>query len=167
MDPALNEREKESTMSNEALMKQLDDVLAELRAKVDGSRCTLRYDDTVRGWHVNFPIAEATASGVKSMRTDGSIDQRAVLTVKWMSAHKRNLIQSDLMNNPDPAPPPALMSAYGAKAQMLGPLFNADGMLQGWISVHYLGGTRSFSDSDVAALDTAKEKVSKLLGLPG
>jgi maleate isomerase len=153
-------------MSNEALAKQLDDVLAELRVKVDGSRCTLRYDDEARGWHVNFPVAEATAPGVKSMRTDGSIDQRAGLTVKWMAANKRNLIQADLINNPDPAPPPALMSAYGAKAQMLGPLFNADGFLQGWISVHYLGGTRSFSDADVAALDVAKARVCKLLGLP-
>lgn len=150
-----------------ALEKQFDGVLETLLAAADGSRCTLRVDDKARGWDVDFIIAEATAPGVKSLRGDGSIDQRAAATVHWMDKHHRNLIQPDLTNNPDPAPPPALMSAYAAKAQMLAPLVDASGWLQGWISVHYVGGTRQFSAADEAALDKAKAEVSRLLGLPG
>jgi GAF domain-containing protein len=99
------------------------------------------------------------------LRGDGSIDQRAAATVKWMEKHRRNLVQPDIINNPDPAPPRALMSAYAAKAQMLAPLFNKDSYLQGWISVHYVDGTHQFTDAEIAALDHAAAEVRRLTGI--
>jgi hypothetical protein len=147
------------------LARKLDNVLTTLLRESHGSRTTLRIDDSARGWDVDFVCAEATQSGVKSLRGDGSIDQRAAQTVKWMEKHRRNLIQPDLTNNPDPAPPPALMSAYAAKAQMLAPLFNTSGYLQGWISVHYIDGTHQFSEAETSALDKAREEVLQLTGI--
>lgn len=148
-----------------ALELQLDEVLARLLAASHGSRSTLRIDDEARGWHVDFICAEAVLPGVKSMRGVGSIDQRAAATVKWMATERRNLIQPDLLNNPDPAPPPALLSAYLAKAQMLAPLLDAEGVLRGWISVHYLDGTHTFSEAEIAALDHAAVEVKRLTGI--
>jgi maleate isomerase len=155
-------------MKSEATAKleaQLDQVLTKLLADSNGSRTTLRIDDAAHGWEVNFICAQAVKPGVKSLRGDGSIDQRAAATLKWMDKNRRNLIQPDIINNPDPTPPPALMSAYAAKAQMLTPLFNKTGFLQGWISVHYVDGTHEFTDAEIAALDRANAEVKRLTGI--
>jgi maleate isomerase len=148
-----------------ALEKQLDDVLAALLRASHGSRCTLRIDDPARDWNVDFVCAEALQPGVKSLRGDGSIDQRAADTVKWMAVQKRNLVQPDLTNNPDPAPPPALMSAYAAKAQLLGPLLAKDAYLAGWISVHYVDGTHAITPDEERAMDRARAEVARLTGI--
>ena len=147
------------------LEAELDRVLTTLVAAANGSRTTLRIDDQARGWNVNFICAEGLKPGIKSLRGDGSIDQRAAATVKWMEAHRKNLVQPDIINNPDPAPPSALMSAYAAKAQMLAPLFNETGYLQGWISVHYVDGTHEFTDAEIAALDRAATEVRRLTSI--
>lgn len=148
-----------------ALEKKLDAVLATLLAASHGSRATLRIDDAARGWHVDFICAEAVRPNVKSLRGDGSIDQRAAATVHWLVKHKRNLVQPDLTDKPDPAPPPALMSAYAAKAQLLGPLLGSDDYLTGWISVHYVDGPHTFTADEERAMDRAREEVSRLAGI--
>lgn len=147
------------------LEASLDAVLAKLMAKVQGSRSTLRIDDPARGWEVNFVCAEALSPGAESMRTNGSINQRAAATVAWMIANRKNLLQGDLTDNPDPPPPPALMSAYKATGQMLGPLFAKDGFLAGWISVHYIGNHRPLTDADSQAMDSARAEVMRLTGI--
>ena len=148
-----------------ALEHALDGVLATLLRDTHGSRSTLRIDDPARGWNVNFVCAEAVQPGVKSLRADGSIDQRAADTVKWMVLHKRNLVQPDLTNNPVPAPPPALLGVYAAKAQLLGPLLAKDGYLAGWISVHYVGGTHAITPDEERAMDHARSEVARLTGI--
>ena len=155
----------EKTAAVAALEKELDAVLATLLAASHGSRSTLRIDDAARGWSVQVICAEAVAPGVKSLRGDGSIDQRAADTVKWMVAHKRNLVQPNLIDNPVPAPPAALMSAYAAKAQMLGPLLEKDDYLTGWISIHYVDGTHAFTPDEERALDRARVDVARLTGI--
>lgn len=147
------------------LEAKLDSVLATLLAASHGSRTTLRIDDENRGWNVDFVCAEVVAAGVKSLRGDGSINQWAAPTVAWMDKNRRNLIQPDITGNPNPAPPPALVSAYAAKAQMLAPLFNGNGKLQGWISVHFVDGTHEFTDAEIAALDKAAAEVKSLTGI--
>jgi hypothetical protein len=155
-------------MKDETVAKlevELDRVLTTLVAAANGSRTTLRIDDQARGWDVNFICAEGLKPGIKSLRGDGSINQRAAATVKWMEIHQKNLIQPDIINNPDPAPPPALMSAYAAKAQMLAPLFNKTGELQGWISVHYVDATHDFTADEIAALERASAEIKRLTGI--
>lgn len=147
------------------LGRRLDRVLVTLLNEVVGSRSTLRLDDARYGWNVDLVCAEALLPTVKSLRGSGTIDQRAAETVRWLAQHKRNLIQPDLTNNPKPAPPPALVATYAAKAQMLGPLLDARGALVGWISVHYVDGPHSFNSKDVRALERAKHGVAKLIGL--
>jgi hypothetical protein len=154
-------------MDGDALTDALDGALATLLREVHASRATLRMDDPARGWGVDLVCAEALASGVKSMRGDGSIDQRAASTVQWMARHKTNLLQPDLLDSPDPPPPAALIAAYGAKAQMLGPLFDHAGHLAGWISAHYLDGPYQLTHADAQAMDRARVAIARLTGLGG
>lgn len=144
--------------------KKLDGVLAELMRDAEGSRSTLRYDDPERGWSVQIPCAEALTHVAKSLKGDGSINQRAAATVKWLEKHRRILVQPDLSNS-EPAAPPALIALYGVQAQMLGGLFRSDGFLQGWISVHYIGGPHLISEKAVAAMQRALDEVAAIVGL--
>lgn len=58
------------------------------------------------------------------------------------------------------------MSVYGVKAQMLAPLILQDRLI-GWISVHYVSGTRVWGAQDITALSHAIENVRTLLQFHG
>jgi maleate isomerase len=154
-------------MTADQLAQQMDGVLATLLAGSHGSRCTLRLDHEAFGWSVAIPCSEALLPGVKSLKGDGSINQRAAATAQWIEKHRRNLVQPDLSDGADPAPPPALLKVYGVKAQMLSPIFRADNWLQGWISVHYLDGAYDISEAEIAALDQANAEIRRLTGIGG
>jgi hypothetical protein len=155
-----------TTPETAALAEQLDAALETLRQATNGSRCTLRMDDAAHGWNVDFVIAEALQPGIKSLRGDGSIDQRRAATVIWLQDNRRLLIQPDLTRPVEPAPPPALLSAYAATAQMLAPLLDETGLLRGWISVHYVGGPRDLTQNLQDALAASRYKVAAMLNLP-
>ncbi len=145
--------------------KQLEAVLAGLAKATGADRCTVRFDDPERGWTVQLPCAEVIVGNAKSLKQEGSVNQRAATTVKWLEANRRILVQPDLANTDTPAPA-ALVQAYGVRAQMLSPLFCEDGYLQGWISVHYLNRPDSLGKAEVTALQEATVAISRLLGLP-
>jgi hypothetical protein len=160
-----NEVERADRSSAEEMAGRAEQVLADLLTATGADRCTLRYDDPDRGWTVQLPCAEVLIGEAKSLRAENSVDQRAAATVKWLEANRRILVQPDLADTDAPAPA-ALIKAYGVRAQMLGPLFRDDGHLQGWISVHYVGGVRDLTERHEAALSTARTKAARLLGLP-
>jgi 3-oxoacyl-[acyl-carrier protein] reductase len=144
------------------LTARLDAILGALRGATDAARCTLRIDLPERGIHCNDVVAEALAAGVKSLRGQTSIDQRAAGSIRWLAEHHRPLVQPDLSGAIEPAPPPELMSVFGVTAQMLGPVVRG-GMLTGWISVHQEKGARRWTDVDVKALETAIDQVQREL----
>lgn len=55
------------------------------------------------------------------------------------------------------------MEIYGVKAQMLIGLTAQDDTVMGWISVHYVPGTRVWGDADMAALQAAAARVRSVL----
>jgi maleate isomerase len=73
------------------------------------------------------------------------------------------LVQEDLATA-DPAPPPELIEAYGARAQMLAPL-ERDGRVVGVISVHEARGPRPWQQSDREALVRAARAIAAELGV--
>ena len=147
------------------LERTLNAILDCLRVAVKASRTTLRVDDPARDWQVGLVCAESLGLGVASMRGDGSINQRAAATSQWLAEHKTNLLQPNLLDNPQPPPPAALLAAYGAKAQMLGPLLDRTGYLVGWISAHYVDGPHALSEADSLAMDQARGEVARAIGL--
>ena len=148
------------------LAARFNAILATLRAATGAARCTLRIDLPERGIHCNDVVAEAVATGVKSLRGQTAIDQRAAGSIRWLAEHHRPLVQPDLSGAVQPAPPPELMSVFGVTAQMLGPVVRG-GLLTGWISVHYEKGARDWADADVKALHAAVEQVQRELDETG
>lgn len=152
-------------MTTETKAAALERVLAELLDSTGASRVTLRVDAPDHGFQVNIPAAEARAPGVKSLMKEGSLDQRAAETVKWLEREKRMLVQNDVHTD-GPPPPPALVEIYGTQAQMLGPLFRED-HLAGWVSVHENRGPRAWRDQDKDALSKAMSAAYRVLYEPG
>jgi 3-oxoacyl-[acyl-carrier protein] reductase len=148
--------------STAELKARLDAILAALRDATGAARVTVRVDLPERGIDCNDVAAEAIAAGVKSLRGQTAIDQRAAGSIRWLDANKRPLVQDDLGGRVEPAPPPQLMSAIGVTAQMLGPVVRGD-MLTGWISVHVEKGPRHWTEADVKALETAVANVQREL----
>ena len=108
---------------------------------------------------VALTAAEALAPGVRSIRRDGSLDQRRLNTVQWLERHRRPLVQPHF--HADPTPPNALIEVYGVNAQMLAPI-ERGGELVGWLSVHSLR-EREWSEADQNALAEATRRVHDAL----
>ena len=125
-----------------------------LLAQVRASRVTVRLDVAT----MNFPVvAEAVAPGIKPAAGDQSIDQRNVPTVKHILETKELLIQPNFSES-SPAPPPALLTTYGTRAQMLSPILGGAGVI-GYISVHS-SDPRPWSKDDIDSLHVATTQIA-------
>ena len=142
-------------------MARLDAILRALGRQVMASRVTLRLDAPERGFHVDDVVAEALTPGVRSLRHQTSIDQRAAGTIQWLERERRVLVQDDL-RGVEPAPPPELVELYGTTAQMLGPLIRGDALI-GWMSAHYNDGPRRWTAAEIVALEAAVSAVHQVL----
>jgi maleate isomerase len=136
-----------------SLRLRFQEMLDELLARTQAGRTTIRLDLPSHGLHVDRVAGESHRSGVRSIRKDGSLDQWAMPTVKWLELHQEPLVQNDFATDPPPVSP-ALVDVYGVRAQMLGPLVMSRRMV-GWISVHEVAGPRRWSPADRQALDEA------------
>ena len=144
------------------VLAELELIMAELREATDGSRTTLRLDIAAHNCQVDTVCAEAVAPGIAELKLNSSLNQRSLATVQWLETHRKPLIQSDCANAAV-KPPRALMEIYGVKAQMLIGLTAQDDTVMGWISVHYVPGTRVWGDADMAALQAAAARVRSVL----
>ena len=148
-------------ISTEELVGNFKGIVEELLAKTKASRTTLRLDVPAHGFQVNAVVAEALASGVKSIAAETSLQQRKSQTAGHLEANRKILVQNDCANA-IPNPPKELMQIYGTKAQMLAPVVRGADMV-GWLSVHYNPSTREWSREDVAALEAALAATHKQL----
>jgi maleate isomerase len=133
--------------------------LERLLADTGASRTTLRLqaDDGM------YPVeAEALTEGIQSLRS-AQLDIRSALTFLALERDRGLLVQEDLLTA-DPAPPPELIEAYGARAQMLAPL-ERDGRVVGVISVHEAKGPRPWTPGDREALIRSTGAIAATLGL--
>jgi maleate isomerase len=139
----------------------LEKTMATLLQSTAASRTTLRLDIPEHNCHVDTVCAEAVAPGIAQLKLNSSLNQRSLATVQWLEANRELLIQNDCANAAV-KPPQALMGIYGVKAQMLAPLMAQDQVF-GWLSVHYVVGTRTWNERDIAALQSAAAQVSRVL----
>ncbi|MDH6147598.1 maleate isomerase [Paraburkholderia sp. WSM4179] len=144
------------------VLGELERVMATLREVTGGSRTTLRIDIPEHNCNVDRVCAESVAPGIAELKLNTSLNQRSLATVQWLIATRKPLVQDDCANA-EVKPPKALMEVYGVKAQMLVGLEAADGEVIGWISVHYVPGTRKWTDAEVAALQSAAGQVRTIL----
>lgn len=144
------------------VLAELEQAMAALLQATGGSRTTLRIDVPAQNCQVDTVSAEAVAPGIAQLKLNSSLNQRSLATVQWLEAHRKPLVQDDCANAAV-KPPQALMNVYGVKAQMLIALESRDDQVMGWISVHYVPATRTWSESDVAALQAAADQVRGIL----
>jgi GAF domain-containing protein len=142
-----------------AAAEACDGAVDGLLAATGASRVTLRLEDDAGGFPV---VAEARAAGVRSLRAETGIDLRAAATFIALERDREILLQEDL-EHADPAPPAALIERYGARAQMLAPLFR-DGRLRAIVSVHESTGPRAWRPEDVEALIGATAAIADAIG---
>lgn len=140
-------------ISTEELLGNFKRILDQLLAKTNASRTTLRLDVPARGFQVNGVVAEALASGIKSIAAETTLQQRKSQTAGYLEQNRQILVQNDCANAV-PNPPKELMQIYGTKAQMMAPVVRGADMV-GWLSVHYNPSPRKWSREDVAALEAA------------
>jgi maleate isomerase len=141
------------------LRSRFQDALEDLLSATGADRTTLRIDLPEQDMHVDLTAGEAVAPGVRSIRRDGSLDQRRLNTVQWLEQHRRPLVQPHFHDAP--TPPNALTEVYGVNAQMLAPIERA-GDLVAWLSVHSLN-ERGWSETDQNALAEATRQVHEAL----
>lgn len=145
--------------------RRLDELLERLRAGVGASRTTIRIDIPAWGVDVNDVIAEAHAEGMRSLRGERGIDQRALPTVRFLEERRVPLVQPEFRTTAHP-PPQALIDVYGVQAQMLAPLVHG-GELVGWVSVHEVGREREWPPDQVAVLEAAAAEALAVLTAGG
>jgi maleate isomerase len=145
-------------LAHGATRATLQHLCDELLAETGADRVTARLDAADIGLHVDLPAAEALRPGVKSIRWDPSLDQRALDTVCWLDEHRRLLVQPHF--DVPPYPPQALRDVYGVAAQILAPVPGARS-LRGWLSVHSIA-ERDWTPADQAAARSAAASVTAL-----
>ena len=134
-------------------------LTAKLLAATGASRVTIRVKDGRGGDPI---VAEAVAPGVRSLLGgEGVGDLRSAATFQYLARERCVLVQDDL-ENADPAPPAALIQAYGARAQMLAPVLDGEEVVA-IVSVHQSGGPRAWSPEDVRAIEDAAAEVARRL----
>lgn len=141
------------------VVEALHQIILELFQKTNAIRTTIRIDLPEQGVSYDQPLAEVLAPGALSLMSL-NINQRSVPTVKFLEETHRNLIQNDLENSEVPTAK-ELISVYGVRAQMLGPLI-WNNQLIGNISVHHQS-IRDWDENDIAALDQAKQSTMTIL----
>lgn len=133
----------------------LSEIAQRLLAATGASRTTVRLEGDG-----SFPIvAEAVAPGIPTLSGTSVPGMTAAGTFLHLARERTILVQPDL-DNADPAPPPALIAAYGAKAQMLAPILDGERLI-GILSVHESSGPRDWRADDVQALEAAAADVTR------
>jgi len=150
-----------SLLRRHRTIDQLNELMARLLAATGASRTTIRLDIASMNIDADDVYAEACAPGVAPLKLDSSLNQRSLGTVQWLERNRALLIQEDCVNADIP-PPQALMNVYGVKAQVLSPLVWNDAVV-GWISVHYIPGTRQWEEKDLQHVRDATDQARAIV----
>ena len=140
-------------------MAEIDAILDELLAATGASRVTLRQD--VPG--DVFPVTnEALADGappIKGVATPDMARQPVVVQVQ----QGRQVVQEDCVAASDEPHFREMLELYGGlRAQIVTPIVR-DGRVAAIVSLHQLGRTRRWTESEIAAATEAARTVGELL----
>jgi GAF domain-containing protein len=140
-------------------MAEIDGILGELLASTGASRATLRRD--VPG--DVFPVTnEALADGTRSIMGVATPDmarQPVVLEVQ----QGRQVVQEDCLAASDEPHFHAMLELYGGlRAQIVTPVVR-EGRVVAIVSLHQLGRTRRWTETEIEAASDAARRVGELL----
>ena len=133
-------------------MASFQSIVEDLLLDTGASRAMLQIADSGGGLPV---VAEAVTHGARQLRNDGS--EPALLdasALKQLEGQNEILVQDDLERGDAPNGR-SLIDRYGARAQVLAPLFRGD-RLAGVVSVQQTSGPRPWEPQDVDAVRKAQ-----------
>ena len=85
--------------------------------------------------------------------------------MRWLATHRRTFVMEDCLDpwDPEVAPEDYVIELYGIRSEMVAGVFRGADMV-GIVSVHYTRGARSWSDREVAMIESACAEVLAILG---
>lgn len=139
----------------------LDSIVGALRETAAVDRCTLRLDRAGE----YFPVVhESRTSRAGTLIGDCDVSLQGQPVVEAILAGARQVVQSDSATaSGDPAFQEMLRHYGGLGAQIVTPVREGERLL-GIISLHHLGGTREWSEPELALARAAAELVRRLIG---
>jgi GAF domain-containing protein len=140
-------------------MTEIDDVLEQLLAATGGSRVTLREDVAGDVFPVTHEALADGAASIKGVATPDMARQPVVLEVQ----QGRQVVQEDCLAASEEPHFRAMLELYGGlRAQIVTPVVR-DGRVAAIVSLHQLGRTRQWSQTEIDTARTAAERVGELL----
>ena len=141
----------------------LESLVAALRETVDVDRCTLRLE--VPGEY--FPVVhEARTAAAGTLIGDRKVSLKGQPVVNAILAGAQQVVQPDCAAASDEPAFHDMLAHYGGLgAQIVTPVRDA-GELLGIISLHHLGGSREWSQDELAVARSGAELVRRLIAPP-
>jgi GAF domain-containing protein len=139
----------------------LQAILSALRESVGVDRCTLRLE--VEGEY--FPVVyEARVGNAGTLIGDRGVSLQGQPVVEAILSGAEQVVQTDSANaSTDPAFQQMLEHYGGLGAQIVTPVREGDRLL-GIISLHHLGGTRDWAESELSIARAGAELTARLVG---
>ena len=139
-------------------------VAEHLRTGTGASRTTIRVDCEPLGLEMEAVAAESRDSSARALEGQRTPSVREGAAVRWLAKHRRTFVMEDCLDpwDPEVAPEDYVIELYGIRSEMVAGVFRGDEMV-GIVSVHYTRGARSWSDDDVAMMESACAEVLALL----
>ena len=155
-------------MTSESFLTSLQTLADRLRLDTDAGRITVRVESEKLGLRLERVAVESLGQGVGSLLSEIAENLRNAVAPRWLIANRRTFVMDDCLNPSDPelAPEPYLVEAYGVRAEMLQPVFVGEGLIA-IISVHYAKGPRHWTDQDVSRIEAAGERLHDMLAQAG
>lgn len=136
---------------------RFEDLVKDVFVQTGAGRVTLRLSDESEIFPVYIEARRADVEPTGDYAADPNTG-----TFRYLERELRPLVQEDTRTAED-APPPVLIEKYGVGAQILVPIV-VDGALRGIISVHHVGGARTWTPGEIAVAKEAAATVADALG---
>jgi GAF domain-containing protein len=138
---------------------RFEDLIKDVFVRTGAGRVTLRLSDKAELFPVYVEVRRPDAEATGDYPADPNTG-----TFRYLETKRQPLVQNDT-RTADDAPPPVLIEKYGVGAQILVPIV-ARGLFQGIISVHHVGGARSWTSGEIAVATEAAATVAAALSGP-
>lgn len=138
----------------------LQAVVDALRAGFSVDRCTLRLEGPDQAYDVAY---EARLPHARTLIADTEISLKGQPVVVALTSGEPQVVQHDSAAASDDPAFHRMLASYGGMGAQIVTAVRVDGALLGIISLHHLGGPRTWSDEEIALASDAAALVGRIL----
>ena len=139
-------------------------VAQQLRTGTRASRTTIRVECALLGLEMEIVAVESRDPGARALEGQRTPAVREGAAVRWLAKNRRTFVMEDCLDpwDSEVAPEDYVIELYGIRSEMVAGVFRGAEMV-GIVSVHYTRGARSWSDEEVAMIESACTDVLAIL----